>query len=124
MLIPKKIKDFYTVQTTDNFMHAVRIVKMNKPTIAGMVMKTDKDICNILNVHPPTISHIAKGKRSVTLEMAADMCKLFGFSIEWMMFNHGNPRGDMEMSQRINDIEVKVMELEKIVSVVLSKSKK
>jgi hypothetical protein len=56
--------------------------------------------------------------------MAADMCKLFGFSIEWMVFNHGNPRGDMEMNQRISDLEAAVIEIQKQIDLVLSQRKK
>jgi plasmid maintenance system antidote protein VapI len=112
MLKPKIDKDFYTKKTTENFMLAVRVVKMNQQAIAGKVMKTDRDICAVLNIFPSTFSHIDKGRRSVTLEMVANMCHHFGFSIQWMVYGTGTMKEDVEINHRLNILEGKVALLE------------
>ena len=88
----------YTDQATKNFLYALRVIKMEQPVVGGVLIKTERDICNLLNMHQPGVSAMKDGVRTVTLDQCADLCLIFGFSLEWMIFLAGDMRVSKELA--------------------------
>lgn len=114
MPIPKLQDHRYTNQATENFLHAVRVILMEQPVIHGEPVTTIKDVCTAIGMQNTSVPMMKAGTRAVTLEQVANMCKVFGFNLEWMVYGTGPMKGKDSATTRMDDLERKLRDLEAV----------
>ena len=108
----------HTEKITSRMVSAMKIVLSRHPHV-----KQRKDFAAKLKVSRQVVSKWESKKQNCTLEQGAISCEVFGFSADWMISGKGNLFNGTQEKTRLDKLENRLANLEKIAETIKVKKR-